>query len=187
MTGDSWFWLSYAVLWAVTVVLGVAVVLMLQDLARKRLVSRQGASEPVLPIGEVWAGLSASTQGGAQVHLPEPGVDQLIVVGSPRCALCREAVIGLGELAREADRSMTYTFVYPGSKEDLELNIGAPPVGVTMVYDVKNDVRRRLGIVTFPYTIAVDSTGRVRSARVAHQLSSFEMLRSDLKAVGYAA
>ena len=179
---SSVFWLSYVMLWAVTLLLSFAMMLLLRDLARRRLVSRDGSKRPVLPVGSVWSGITVPTTAGATLQLPEPAVDQLIVVGAKRCALCRQALLTLGQMSTEAGVSLRYLFVYPGTKEEMQLHIGEAPVGVTVIYDTQNVTRRQLGIVSFPYAIGIDASGRVREAMVAHKREQLDSLVSALDA-----
>lgn len=180
MTAGSLFWISYFALWAVVLLMAFALVILLQDVARQRLVSKEGSKRAVLPIGEVWHGITVRTVAEGRVHLPEPATNQLVVVGAKRCGLCREALFRLGQLAGELKAPVRCLYVYPGTPEEMHLNLGEPPSNVSVVYDVKNDMRRKLGIVTYPYAFAIDSLGRVQDARVAYERNGLDMLLGSL-------
>lgn len=180
MTGGSILWLSYAVLWGLTLLLSLAVVLLLRDFARRRLVSPAARTRPVVPVGAVWSGVTVPTANGATLHFPEPAVEQLILIGAKRCALCRQALLALGEMSAENGSSLRYLFVYPGTTEELQLHIGDTPPGVTVIHDAQNVTRRQLGIVAYPYAIGVDAAGRVLEARVAYERQELESLRTAL-------
>jgi hypothetical protein len=62
----------------------------------------------------------------------------------------------------------------------MRIHIGDAPVGVRVIHDVKNVVRRQLGIVAYPYAVAVDATGHARDAMIAHRRTDLEKLLSSL-------
>jgi thiol-disulfide isomerase/thioredoxin len=146
--------------------MNVAVILLLRELARRRVLSRTGTDREVLPIGAVWSGITFPTLTGAAAQLPEPAVDQIIVVGAKRCGLCRQALSILSELAAKTGPPLRYLFVYPGTGDEFRLHLGDVPPGVTIVHDVKNVMRSKLGIAVFPYAVGIDATGKVLAAKV---------------------
>jgi hypothetical protein len=168
MAGSALFWFSYAALWALTLLLGVATILLLRDLGHRRLVSRDGRKLQGPSLNETWPSLEVPTPEGL-MQLPKPGVSQIVIVGAKRCGLCRHAMLTLGEIAVRTRSSLECIFVYPGTREEMRLHIGEAPPAITVIHDVKNVVRRRLGIVVYPYAMSVDATGRVRHAIIAHR------------------
>ena len=179
MTGNVVFWLSYAVLWAFVLLLSFAVILLLRDLGKRRLVSPDGRKLQGLPVDEAWSGLEVPTPDGP-LRLPVPDVSQIIVVAAKRCAMCREAMLALGGLATETGPSLKCLFVYPGTRDEMLVHLGDAPTYVIVIYDTQNVVRRRLGIVAYPYAVAVDDTGRVRDSMIPHGQTDLERLLGAL-------
>ncbi|HXT69962.1 MAG TPA: hypothetical protein VN700_09420 [Vicinamibacterales bacterium] len=180
MTGSTAFTLSYALLWALTLLLSFTTVLLLRDLARRRLVSADGRKRQGLAAGSLWSGVEVVTASGATKQLPEPNAAQVILVGAKQCALCRKALLVLGQVAAETGSSLRYLFVYPGTRDELFDHIGDVPSGITVVYDPANATRRDLGLVTYPYAMGIDASGRVRDGMVTHKREGFDSLISAL-------
>lgn len=173
MTG--WWAASYAVLWALVVMLCIVVVALARQIGTLHLrLGPLGALEiddEGPPLGEAPAPIEARTTNGEPVTVGGPGEAQMLLFVSPGCRVCRDVLPGLPSVA-QAHRLLP--LVVAGEYDGGETDVGVERAGATVVSSA--EVMSTYGIPGTPYVVVLDRGGVVRAKGTVNNLEQLEGL-----------
>lgn len=174
MTG--WWTVSYVTLWVVVIgLLGVTLVVLrqlglvylrVQGTSGFHLDEGPGVGEAVMPFSEL------DEQTGEPFMFPTADSLNLLVLSSPHCSLCDEALRGLGPARHR--RSVAVTVLSEGgTAENQHLRELVGPHGRFVTSLAR---QKALGVDSLPYAIVTDGEGSVLAKRVVNNVDDLEDL-----------
>ena len=173
---EGWWLVSFAVLWALVLVLSVVMVALARQIGTLHMrLGPRGALEiddegPAL--GEAPEVATLTDLNGREITIGGPGAAQLLLFVSPGCKVCEQIlpsmrVVGAaGELSPIVLTDMDQTetrLAYAGKKLD------APVVAATFL-------AQRYGVPDTPYAVVLDGQGVVRAKGTVNNLEQLEGL-----------
>lgn len=167
------FLVSYIVLWILVVVLGVAVFALYHHFGELYLNSRDGRVNQGPEAGKALEPLITSTPEGPLI-VPD-GAAAVLAFMEIGCLLCSDLRYHLREYADENDNVRVIAIV--GGARDAIAEFAAPMrEHVTVIPDADGRITRGYGIAVFPFALAIDAAGIVRSKDIVNKKDSVERL-----------
>lgn len=171
-------WLaSYIALWAVVMLQGVAIFVLLRQLGIMYLGTAQGIARDGLAAGDRAPEFTLPALSGGTVTLPDfHGLRLLIVFGSASCAPCRALIPDLNAFAQEKRDELHVLFLCRGGLDEArrfaeELDVQVP-VAVHPDDSLPDQFRARVT----PFAFLLDGEGIVRAKGLANNRSHLDML-----------
>jgi peroxiredoxin len=171
------FWLSYGVLWLLTLLLLVAVFALLRHSARALVQSREARGKQGLAPGDMFPTFRLEDYDGQAHELPVRGMaPQLIMLAIQNCRMCEKALSGLASVAEEYGGALQTWFVYPGDSRDFARLRPRLSSNIQVIYDPHKKVMKRLKVPHTPYAVVIDPSGRVVQAAIVNGKEQLEWL-----------
>jgi len=155
------FFVSYIMLWTLTIVNLVGVFMLFRHLGKQLEHSTVAASEQGPEIGS-HDGLNLQTIDGRNIQLGD-GRSYLIAFTSPRCAACMKVLpIIREELSRGRETRRAVVLVHQGDVDAAEGYVDEMPASVLTVADPERQLAGRWNVRGTPYFVVTDGAGVVR-------------------------
>lgn len=173
---SGWWLASYAVLWALVLMLALVVVALARQIGTLHLrLGPRGALEidgEGPPLGEAPAAVDAPALDGHPVTVGGPGTAQLLLFASPGCRLCEEVLPALPVLA--AEHGLSPLVVTDLSPAEARSQYGGRRLGVPVVASA--ELVQAYSVPGTPFVVVLDVLGVVRAKGTVNNLEQFEGL-----------
>jgi thiol-disulfide isomerase/thioredoxin len=114
------FYVSYAALWLLLLVVGVLVLLLYRHFGMMSLGTLEGVQRDGLPVGSVAPPISGITAAGQDTGWePKRGQPQLLLFAAPDCEPCATVLPHVERLARAVDGGLGIAAVVPGPRDEV--------------------------------------------------------------------
>lgn len=174
----SGIWLvSYIALWAVVLLQGVIIFVLLRQLGLMYLGTAQGVSRDGLAVGERAPDFAVQALEGTTLSLADfSGRSLLLVFGSANCAPCRTLIPDLNVFARELAHELRVLFLSRG--EDGEARRFAREVDAQVPVATHPDeaLSDAYKARVTPFAFLIDGDGVIRAKGLANNRSHLDML-----------
>jgi methylamine dehydrogenase accessory protein MauD len=175
MTGA---WLaSYIVLWAVVLLQGLVIFILLRQLGVMYLGTAQGVANDGLPIGDRAPDFTASGLEGQGISLADfRGLPLLLVFGSPNCVPCRQLIPDLHVFARERAAEMRVLFLSRSEVEESRRFADEFSLEVPIATVPNDELADKYRARVTPFAFLVDGEGVIKAKGLANNREHLEML-----------
>lgn len=179
------FEVSYIVLWALVLVMGVAIYALYYHFGEMYLSSREGRATQGPAVGEQLRAVQARPLEGSTLEFPRKDRRTVLLFSAPSCTVCNSL---LGDLAADGvtDILDDLIAVSSGTREEAEKWLSVLP-STQIVIDPHAGIRARYGIGVTPFAVAVDDAGRVRMRGVVSNASNVRELAMQARTEGVGA
>ena len=171
-------WLaSYIALWAVVMLQGVAIFVLLRQLGIMYLGTAQGIARDGLAAGERAPEFALPALSGGTVSLPDfRGFRLLIVFGSASCAPCRALIPDLNAFAQEKRDELRVLFLCRGGLDEARRFAAELDVQVPVAVHPDDSLPDKFRARVTPFAFLLDGEGIVRAKGLANNRSHLDML-----------
>lgn len=171
-------WLaSYVALWAVVLLQGFVIFVLLRQLGVIYLGTAQGVARDGLPVGQRAPDFTATDLEGQAVSLADfRGLPLLLIFGSPNCAPCRQLIPDLNLLARERREEMRALFLSRGEVEQSRRFASELDVQVPVATHPDDDLPDKYKARVTPFAFLIDGEGVIQAKGLANNREHLEML-----------
>jgi hypothetical protein len=176
------FWVSYAVLWVLVVVLVVAVFALYQHFGQMYLSSADGRGEQGPRLDEPLRAAEAEDLTGAPLLLPPDRRPVLVLFTSTSCELCAKLRAAVAEYVTAPD-ALDVVVLCDGTARMVREWAAALPRPVRVVADVRGRQAIRYGVGVLPFLAATDAEGIVRYRGVVNDLDGLRAAAAEAAAV----
>lgn len=173
---DLWT-ISYLLLWAVVLIEGIVIVILVREFGSVFLNSRGGIERDGLAIGSSAPDFEATDLVGAPVKLTDfAGRWLVLFFASPGCGECYSMLGMLGEIQQSLAAEANIIYMYRGLHDDMEgiPELSAAPVRV--VAAGRTGVAELYRARVSPYVQVMDAEGRVRAKGLVNSRGRLEHL-----------
>lgn len=176
MSGGPWL-ISYIVLWAVVLLQGAVIFVLLRQLGLMYLGTAQGVARDGLAVGQRAPDFSLpDLAGGVRSLHDAPGLPLLLVFGSASCAPCRGLMPDLNAFARERGTEFSTLYLMRGDLDEArrfaeELDVSVP-VAVHPDHALADEYKARVT----PFAFVISGEGVVLAKGLANNRDHLEML-----------
>jgi len=179
---DLFFWISYATLWIVVIVLFTAVFLLYRYHGQLLLNSLEGRTSQGPQVGKRL--LTARLRGlnGMTFQLEYPLVRPLLILfASTTCEPCRQARHAFSAFAEQHKAILDTLLVCRGNDQGVAEFAQDLPKSIWIVPDRHWSLGTRLRVSTTPFALIVDEGGIVRGKGMPATLEAFEWFIKQLE------
>ena len=156
------FYVSYAALWLLLLVMGVLVLLLYRHFGMMSLGTLEGVQRDGLPIGSVAPPICGVTADGRDVGWrPQPGQPQLLLFAAPDCQPCATVLPHVEHLARAADGALGIAAVVPGPREEVARFVERYRPSFPCLAEDGSGAFPRYRVRVTPFGFVVGTDGRV--------------------------
>ena len=175
MTG---VWLaSYIALWAVVLVQGVLIFLLLRQLGVMYLGTAQGVARDGLAAGQRAPDFTLPDLEGQPVSLADfQGVPLLLVFGSPNCAPCRTLIPDLNVFAHERREELRVLFLSRGVLEETRRFVTEAGAQVQVATHPDDELSDAYKARVTPFAFLIDGEGIIRAKGLANNREHLDLL-----------
>lgn len=157
------FWLTYASLWVVTLVLGILVILLYRQVGLVYLGSRREVEHGGVPIGGLAPTISVSGWGQPELSwAPETArraEASLLIFTLPGCSICDDLAANISALHEAWQEDVEFIWIEREGLEPIPDRFGAAPeLGVV---SADEEAYTRWDVRAVPFAYLVDRDGRV--------------------------
>jgi hypothetical protein len=170
----SLFELSYVALWALVVVLALAVYALYHHFGQMYLTSPEGRATQGPPVGKRLQTAHGTPLEGPTLVLPQQSQRTVLLFTEPDCAVCRQV---LDDLDSDGDTEILedVVVVSSGTAADAGKWLSILPA-TRILMDPRAGLRSRYGIGVTPFGVATDAEGVVRTRGVVSNGSNLRGL-----------
>lgn len=171
-------WLiSYIALWAVVLVQGAVIFVLLRQLGVIYLGTAQGVANDGLAPGESAPAFALPGLDGELVTLEAlSGLPLLLVFGSPTCAPCKGLIPDLNVFAKERERDMRVLFLSRGEVDATQRFASENDVQVPVATHPDEKLPEQYKARVTPFAFIIDAEGVVRAKGLANNREHLDML-----------
>lgn len=173
---SGWWAVSYVLLWALVIILGILVLALARQVGTLHLrLGPRGALEvddEGPPLGELPPPLDALDLDGRTIAIGGPGAAQLLLFVSPGCPICREVLPSVPAVARQG--AMSPVVVVDDDSEEARRSYRPRRLGAPVAF--APEVARAYGVPGTPYVVVLDAGGVVRAKGTVNNLEQMEGL-----------
>ena len=176
------FYVSYAALWVLLLVLGVFVLLLYRHFGMMALGTAEGVQRDGLPIGAVAPDVRGITAEGAPTTWTPGGQPALLLFATPGCTPCATVLPAVNRLAMALNgRGVAVAAVVPGRREDAAKLVETFDLRFPCLAEDGSGVTDRYRVRVSPFAFVIGQDGRVLAKGLC---SDAERLRALLAAGG---
>lgn len=171
-------WLiSYIALWAIVLVQGALIFILLRQLGVIYLGTAQGIANDGLTPGTRAPDFALPGLNGQLVSLEAfRGSPLLLVFGSPTCTPCKGLIPDLNVFARERERDLQVLFLSRGEVEATQRFVSEHEVQVPVATHPDEELMEQYQARVTPFAFLIDEDGVVRAKGLANNRSHLDML-----------
>lgn len=161
------FVLSYVVLWALVLLLGVALFLLYSHVGGRFLSSREGQQLQGPDLNVRVEPKVVTSIAGVRIALGAPSMTpRLVLYTSVRCAPCRELFKALPDFNSRFGSEIETIVVCHGEDREVRALASDMASPVVVCPDPRGEITSAFGVLVTPYALAIDKDGFLRSKGV---------------------
>lgn len=169
---NSFFWISYAILWILVVPLVILNLVLFRQLGIMVMGTARGVNQSGIPVGNKMPRATTTTLQGAKWSTGELiGRPSLMLFGSPTCKECAEI---LPDFQRIAMMNNVKPILLLFSSADLALDYVRKIAYDDEVLIVSSEFANHLDVQVTPYAYAVDANGTIRHKGLVNSREQLE-------------
>ncbi|AYB43870.1 thioredoxin fold domain-containing protein [Paenibacillus lautus] len=169
---NSFFWISYAILWILVVPLVILNLVLFRQLGIMVMGTARGVNQSGIPVGNKMPRATTTTLQGAEWSTGELiGTPSLMLFGSPTCKECAEI---LPDFQRIAMMNNVKPILLLFASADLALDYVRKIAYDDEVLIVSSEFANHLDVQVTPYAYAVDANGTIRHKGLVNSREQLE-------------
>jgi len=171
-------WLaSYIALWAVVLVQGAVIFLLLRQLGLMYMGTAQGVARDGLPVGQRAPEFTVTDLSGRAVSLADfRGLPLLLIFGSAHCAPCRNLIPDLNVFAHERQEELRVLFMSRGEAEETRRFADETGLRVPLAVHPDDALPEAYKARVSPFAFLIDREGVIQAKGLANNRDHLELL-----------
>lgn len=177
---NSFFWITYAALWVLVIVLFAAVFFLYRYHGQMLLNSREGRKAQGPELNVAFPSIRIQDLAEEVTHVGPPSGFQFFFFASTKCQPCRQARVALGLFAEQYKAVVETYLICRGSHQEVASFAKELPASIKIVPDRQGKLSTELRISSTPFALITDSEGIVRAKGMPDRIEAFEWFIKQL-------
>lgn len=170
---NTWFAVSYALLWIVVLALSAVAATMFRQLGIMVMGTARGVGASGIPVGKKFPSLAGDIQSAERAESTSSPRPKLVFFGAPYCAECKELLPTVRSISSSGN--VDVEFMIFGSPEESAKYAAENELHMPIV-PLDDDTARKYDVAAVPFAFALDGEGFVKAKGLAGSIDALHQL-----------